>query len=63
MAQISKGTKTISQGGGRVGQQLLYPNADITPSQQPMLGMGSENRGLREYLTFAHFGASEGLER
>ena len=31
------------RGKGR-GQQLLFPNADITPSQQPMQGMGSENR-------------------
>lgn len=44
-------------------QQLLYPNADITPSQQPMQGMGSESRGLREYPIFAHFRAAAGLER
>ncbi len=63
MEQISNGTKTISQGGKREGQQLLYPNADITPSQQPMQGMGSESRGLREYPFFAHFRAAAGLER
>ncbi len=50
--------------GGGGGQQLLYPNADTTPPPSTSCGAWPpNNRSLREYPIFAHFGVVSGLER
>lgn len=69
MDQISNGTKTTSQGGGvrgggGGGATVTLPQRGYNTAPSTSCGAWPpNNRSLREYPIFAHFGVVSGLER